>query len=357
MGYLQVCNKCLAPCQRLGGPFGQRWQCAECQRVYTFGKGPLSLFTNTTEMTPEVYEYKRRKLVAPSAPSRHQSATPTMTRAPQSAGQSKSVTPDIPLPMKSILGGCLLLGIIFVAVGIMYAAANVMSLPAFWGLVGFCVLGLILLRKRIAWKKAWPIVALGFVAAGILFVAIINANSVREQSALAVKHAASRAEMEAQQALAGHNKRLAWNKAHPAQAAERFRKQRALQAQASRDEQAAIAANQPQIDENNRIASIPYDTRLSNAKTEFDQLAGSHGVFASATILDTYIRDSKFVVMVDQAGWDGASEAERDGYLTTIRQDWSKACTDNHACDPDNIYSGETSKSLGYQFTSYFDSH
>lgn len=146
----------------------------------------------------------------------------------------------------------------------------------------------------------------------------------------------------AQQQLQAYNERQAWYKAHPRQVAE-FRHK----------------YFSPSGSENSSssIVSSPFATRLSHAKKEFDELAGNHGVFASATILHTYIKDNKIVIMVDQAGWDTASQAERDAYLQTIDKDWLKSCTDNQACDPDNINSSDTSKSLGYLFTSYFDSH
>ena len=204
MGYLQVCNQCLAPCQQLGGLFGQRWQCTECQRVFTFGKGPLSLFTNTTAMTPGVYEYKRRKLA--QSKELNESAQQTQSGSlvsSESAGAS--------------------------------GAQSAVGPP----------------KNQAAWKKVWPIVALGLILVGLLLPKN-NTSLVRQQNPLAMQAWLIEREVQ-QQATKRHNEQLAWNKAHPKEAAEHLRKQRALEAQAMRDERAAIAANQRMIDKNNRI--------------------------------------------------------------------------------------------------------
>lgn len=61
--------------------------------------------------------------------------------------------------------------------------------------------------------------------------------------------------------------------------------------------------------------------------------------------------------MVDQAGWDSLSAFEKDGYTSSVKKDWARACSDNFACDSSDIHSQDGDNSLGYLFTSYFDSH
>lgn len=147
-----------------------------------------------------------------------------------------------------------------------------------------------------------------------------------------------------------HERRLAWQRAHPAEMAKlRESKRRAA---ARRD-----AELRRQQIEYSRIVSIPFATRLENANAAFNRELGDEHMFVNAVVLHTYVSNGLEVIMVDQTAWRALSVAERDSYKNIIESRWDVACVRNFACDENDVHSRDGRRNLNWSFTSYFDHH
>lgn len=265
----------------------------------------------------------------------------------------KSATQDKVMP------GCglrIAVAIMLIVVGVQLGS-NV-SLLLFSGVALLCVLGCIAFNRDGKYRgEIYILTACFSISAGFASSGFQSRETWRiEHAAAAARNAVARAEHK-KKALRNHLLREAWNRAHPAEAAKRrAAEKKELADREIRARRTSSIQNAQQAEED-RISAIPYATRLGHAKTEFVRLAGNRGLFASAVILQTYIKDDRFILMIDNAEWNSSSDAVKDGFRTSAEENWRKSCSENFACDPNDIHSSNIDQSLNYQFTSYFDSH
>jgi hypothetical protein len=292
-------------------------------------------------------------------------ATPAMVNTADSTLSPLGRPPTSPERAAANRQGCLVIAAVigvFVAIWILYSIGSFLPPPVPITLLILGSVGCVLLRKRISWNSlTW--LAPAALALVFLLVFSISAASERRKKENDALYASRQAQLaqqkvDTQRAAAwnSHLRRVAWNQAHPKEvAAAKARLQ--AQSEAKRLAAEVWAKQHPPVQsERERIEAIPFDTRLAAAKKEFDERAGDAGLFASGTILSSDVRNSKLVLMIDQAAWDQSSSAVRDAINSTAESLWQTSCSNHYACDAEDIYSKSGSNTLDYLFTSYFDS-
>jgi flagellar biosynthesis GTPase FlhF len=138
---------------------------------------------------------------------------------------------------------------------------------------------------------------------------------------------------EANQERLAHEKRLAWQQAHPAEYARQRAEARAAaqrREQQERAEQKVLAAQQAAKAAEDRKQRAAAQAQSANAEGE-EQSEVSSAIPSTALVQSSYILNSYLMLVVDRDAWDAMSRQDRKLFFNQVKPIWDSIYAKNHS--------------------------